>query len=391
MQKTASIKLDLTEMQAAALAELQHAYANACGYLVALVVANRCWNRVGLHKLAYAELRAATPLALVPSGHSPRAARGLGAQMCCNVIFSVCKAYKAQKALGRITKDVVPQVSFRRASVHFDKRTYSLKGDTLSLYTLTGRIKVPMRPGAHQRRVIEAGDPREAELVCRKGQWFFNLVIEIAVPLESFNGIVVGVDVGENKLAACSTGKLWGGEQLRHGRDCHLAMRRRLQSNGSESARQLLRKVSGKESRHVRHVNHEVSTAIVAEAQRIGATLIAMEGLTDIRSRIRAGTRVRTRLHRWSFRQLQTFVAYKAAAAGIASIFIDPAYTSKTCSQCGRTGKRNGHRFVCSCGLRAHADLNASRNIARIGKAAALSRAAVDRPNVAVEMQCHVH
>jgi len=182
-----------------------------------------------------------------------------------------------------------------------------------------------------------------------------------------------------------------GGEQLRHRRDGHLALRRRLQSNGSESARQLLRKVSGKESRRVRHLNHEVSKAIVGEAQRIGATLIAMEDLTDILSRIQAGKRVRTRLHRWSFRQLQTFVAYKAAAAGIASIFVDPAYTSKTCSACGGIGTRNRHRFVCSCGLRAHADLNASRNIARIGKAAALSRAAVDRPNVAVGMQSHVH
>ncbi|MGH6814171.1 MAG: RNA-guided endonuclease TnpB family protein, partial [Hyphomicrobiaceae bacterium] len=231
--------------------------------------------------------------------------------------------------------------------------------------------KVAMRSGPHQRRLLAAGEPREAELICRKGQWFFNLVIDIAVPPKPFNGIVVGVDVGEVKLAACSTGGLWGGEQLRHRRDGHLALRSRLppdliRGHGSESALQLLRKVSGKESRRVRHVNHEVSKAIVAEALSIGATLIALEDLTDIRSRISAGKRVRTRLHRWSFRQLQTFVAYKAAAAGIDSIFVDPAYTSKTCSACGRIGKRQRHRFVCLCGLRAHADLNASRNIARI-------------------------
>ena len=67
----------------------------------------------------------------------------------------------------------------------------------------------------------------------------------------------------------------------------------------------------------------------------------------------------------WSFRQLQTFIAYMAAA-GIDSILIDPAYTSQTCSACGGMGKRQRHRFVCLCGQRAHADLNASRNIARI-------------------------
>jgi len=54
--------------------------------------------------------------------------------MCCNAIFSVCKAYKAQKELGRIRKDTsIPGTRFDRASVHFDKRTYSLKGETVSL------------------------------------------------------------------------------------------------------------------------------------------------------------------------------------------------------------------------------------------------------------------
>ncbi|WP_246828368.1 transposase [Ectothiorhodospira sp. PHS-1] len=34
------------------------------------------------------------------------------------------------------------------------------------------------------------------------------------------------------------------------------------------------------------------------------------------------------------------------------------------------------------CGLRAHSDLNASRNLARIGSGASLSRAAVNTPDV---------
>jgi putative transposase len=172
------------------------------------------------------------------------------------------------------------------------------------------------------------------------------------------SGPVLGVDVGENNLAAASTGKIWGCENLRHKRDMHLALRRRVQSNGSESAKQLLRKVSGKERRHMRHVNHVVSKEIVAEALSIGARAIAMEDLTHIRDRIKAGLRVRTRLHRWAFRQLQDFTAYKAAEFGIATIFTDPAYTSKGCSDCGQIGLRVKHRFVCKCGRRAHSDVN---------------------------------
>ena len=369
MLRTASIRLNVDPEQAAALMALQSAYADACNRLVPTVIRHRCWNRVALHHLAYARLRKETPL---------------GAQMVCNAIFSVCKAYKAQKKLGRIRKDApVPAVHFNRASVHFDKRTYSIHGERLSLYTLSGRITVTLVTGEHQRRIMASGKAKEAELVCRRGRWYFNLVVESddADPIPS--GPVMGVDVGENNLAATSTGKVWGGGELRHKRDGYLALRRRLQSNGSQSARQKLRQVSGKERRRVRHINHETSKAIVAEARRIGASRIVMEDLCHIRDRIQAGKRVRARLHGWAFRQLQTFVEYKARAVGIAVEYVNPAFTSQTCSNCGSIGERVRHRFVCKkCGLRAHADGNASRNLARIGSGAPLPRAAVNTPNV---------
>ena len=369
MLRTASIRLNVDPEQAAALMALQSAYADACNRLVPTVVEHRCWNRVALHHLAYARLRKETPL---------------GAQMVCNAIFSVCKAYKAQKKLGRIRKDApVPAVHFNRASVHFDKRTYSIHGERLSLYTLSGRITVTLVTGEHQRRIMASGKAKEAELVCRRGRWYFNLVVESddADPIPS--GPVMGVDVGENNLAATSTSKVWGGGELRHKRDGYLALRRRLQSNGSQSARQKLRQVSGKERRRVTHINHETSKAIVAEARRIGASRIVMEDLCHIRDRIQAGKRVRARLHGWAFRQLQTFVEYKARAVGIAVEYVNPAFTSQTCSNCGSIGERVRHRFVCKkCGLRAHADGNASRNLARIGSGAPLPRAAVNTPDV---------
>jgi putative transposase len=368
MLRTASVKLDVTTEQAAALCALQAAYAAACNRLVPIVQAHRCWNRVALHQLAYALLRARTPL---------------GAQLCCNAIFSVCKAYRAQKELGRLGKDVpVPLLHFGRASVHFDKRTYTLRGDTVSLYTLAGRITVALRPGEHQRRILASGLPKEAELVCRKRLWYLNLVVESEEVEPVASGRVMGLDVGEITLATASSGKVWGGEALRHRRDQHLALRRRLQSNGSQSAKQKLRQVSGKERRRVRHINHETSKAIVREAVRIGASRITLEDLTHIRQRIKASKRVRTRLHRWAFRQLQSFVEYKARALGIAVDYVDPAYTSQTCSACGALGERVRHRFECSCGLRAHADLNASRNLARIGSGAPLPRAVVNTPDV---------
>ncbi len=369
MLRTASIRLDTSAEQAAALSALRAAHAEACNHLVPLVREHRVWNRVALHQLGYRDLRAST---------------ALGSQMVCNAIFAVCKAYRSQRALGKIkTDEPVPTLHFDRTSVHYDKRTYSIKGDGVSLNTLRGRIWAPWILGEHQRRILESGEPKEAELVLRSGHWFFNLVVESEDPQLRRTGPVMGLDVGENTLAASSTGKVWGGEDLRHRRDTYLALRRRLQSNGSQSARQKLRQVSGKERRRVKHLNHETSKAIIREALRARASKIRMEDLTHIRERIRAGRRMRTRLHRWAFRQLQSFIDYKARAVGIAVEYVNPAYSSRSCSECGALGSRLKHRFVCeSCGLRAHADLNASRNLARIAESALSTRAAVNTPDV---------
>ncbi|MDR0548095.1 MAG: IS200/IS605 family accessory protein TnpB-related protein [Deltaproteobacteria bacterium] len=108
----------------------------------------------------------------------------------------------------------------------------------------------------------------------------------------------MGVDVGKNNLAATSAGQVIGGGKLRDKRDRNLAHRRRLQSNGGQSAKRQLKKVSGKERRRVSLTNHETSKAIVQEAQRFGASIIVLEDLTPIRERIKARKRARTRLHR---------------------------------------------------------------------------------------------
>src|SRR2546421_3419248 len=255
MLRTACIRLNVTTEQAARLSALRTAYAEACNRLVPLVQAARCWNRVALHQLGYRPLRQET---------------SLGAQMACNATFSVCKAYRSQRALGRIPEDTpVPPLSFHRTSVHFDRRTYTLKAEAVSLNTLQGRMRVPLILGDYQRQILASGLPKEAELAFRRGHWFFNLVVASADGERVASGPVMGVDVGENTLAATSTGRIWGGEALRHRRDQHLAQRRRLQSNGSQSAIQRLRQVSGKERRRVKHGHHATSQAVLEETRRI--------------------------------------------------------------------------------------------------------------------------
>lgn len=346
MKRTISIKLRVSEGQSNKLLALRDTFLGACNQIVPLAVEHRCWNRVALHNFSYSMIRASSQL---------------GSQMICNAIFSVCKAYKSRCILKT---ESVPVIHFHKnRSIHFDKRTYSLKGTSLSLYTLQGRIRVEMKMGLFQQDYFSKGIHKEAELIFKKGHWYFNLVLDLPdLPICQEKG-VMGIDLGENVLAATSSGKLYGGGKVRHERHKFLSKRRCLQSNGSQSAKQLLKKISGKEARRIKHTNHIVSKQIIQEAVQTQVGTIIMEDLTNIRKRIRTGKKMRSRLHRWAFHQLQTLIQYKAETHGLKVLYVNPAYSSQTCSLCGQLGERNRHLFKCSCGNQQHSDLNASRNL----------------------------
>jgi len=187
---------------------------------------------------------------------------------------------------------------------------------------------------------------KEGELIRKGKRWFFNLVLDIPDPDPITCGSVFAIDVGENNLATTSNGRIYGGGQLRHKRDRFLARRKKLQSNGSCSAKRCLKRISGKERRHVRETNHIVSKKIVEEATASQAKVIVLENLTNIRKRIRGNKRMRSRLHRWSFGELQKFVKYKAEGLGICVLYVNPAYSSQICSKCGCMGSRYKHTFT---------------------------------------------
>ena len=225
---------------------------------------------------------------------------------------------------------------------------------------------------------------KEGELVRKGKRWFFNVVLEIPDRAPIFNENLLAIDVGENNLATTSNGTIHGGGELRQARDKFLNRRKKIQSNGSRSAKRCLKRISGKERRHVKETNHIVSKAIIEEAVQKGISTIILEDLTNIRKRIRGNKRIRSRLHRWSWYELQQFVAYKAQAKGIGIVYVNPAYTSLTCSICENFGCRDRGLFKCSnCGSKQHSDRNAAANLLKLGKSIVLSMAPVNVPMVA--------
>ncbi len=211
----------------------------------------------------------------------------------------------------------------------------------------------------------------ETDLICRDGKWFLYATVEAseALQVDPVNGFM-GVDLGIVNIATSSDGRSVAGTRLNRYRKRQLNLRKRLQTKKTSSARRLLKKRRRKEARFATDVNHRVSKRIVAEAQRTGRG-IAVEQLTGIRRRVRLRKPQRAAVHSWAFAQLGAFLAYKAKAAGVAFVEVDPAYTSQTCHRCGwadKSNRRSQAEFECGrCGFVGHADHNAAINIAARG------------------------
>ncbi|MFE4776219.1 RNA-guided endonuclease InsQ/TnpB family protein [Streptomyces sp. NPDC056713] len=313
-------------------------------------------------------------------------AEGLGAQAAQHVIKKVRDAYTTLHAnlragnLGksksrRWVKAESKPIAFRpEAAQPYDDRCLSWQYDqqTVSIWTTAGRIKnVSFVCAADALKVLQQYRKGESDLIERDG--VFYLIATCDVPeAEAYepDGFI-GVDLGIVNIATTSTGYQAAGRGLGRYRKRQLALRAKLQKKRTKSAKRRLKERSRREQRHVKNTNHIIAKTIVTEAERT-AHGIALEELRGIRRRVRLRKPQRVTLHSWAFAQLGDFIVYKAKRAGVPLVYVDPAYTSQMCSQCRHIDKRNRvdqGLFICrGCGVVAHADRNASHNIAQRGE-----------------------
>jgi IS605 OrfB family transposase len=244
----------------------------------------------------------------------------------------------------------------------------SFKGaDRVSLLALDGRVIVPFVMGKYQAEKFTHARG-QADLVLRKdGKWFLLVTVDLPEGAPTPTTDFIGVDLGIANIATDSDGTTYSGRAVEEVRRKHNLQRKRLQRKGTKGAKKKLVRVAKKEARFRKHVNHVVSKAIVGNARGTGRG-IALEDLKGIRERTTArGGDARNRLSGWSFGQLHAFLAYKAEAAGIPVVGVNPRQTSQTCAECGhreRSNRKSRSEFRCkACGHESHADTNAARNI----------------------------
>lgn len=343
MKLTVKVKLLPTPEQEASLVKTIEVFNEACNYISQIAFEKKTFGQVGLHKLVYYPVREKFKLS---------------AQLTVRAIGKVSESYRIEKKTLHIFK--------KHSALVYDQRILSFKGlDTVSILSLDGRYKIPIVFGEYAK--LEQRKVRgQADLIYHKGNLFLCLVVELpdGTPVNPKGSL--GVDMGIVNIATDSDGNTFSGKQIDIVREKTTALKAKLQSCGSKSAKRHLKKISGREARFKRNTNHIISKKIVQLAKDTCRS-IALEDLKGFNGRQTVRKAQRERFGKWAFDQLRNFIEYKAQLVGVPVIPVNPKNTSRRCSHCGHIAKANRKsqsEFVCiHCGFSLNADENAAKNI----------------------------
>jgi IS605 OrfB family transposase len=191
---------------------------------------------------------------------------------------------------------------------------------------------------------------------------------------------ILGIDLGINRPVAQSTNYNKYTPQIEIGGKIHetrmsiYRQRRSLQSalkyaqggRGRKTKMSRMDKLGNYEHNFMKTMNDLLSRKIIDYCLSEGIGTIHMEDLTGITM-----DKNNYFLKSWSYYQLQLMISYKAQEHNITVLYVNPAYTSQTCSCCGNIDKeqRKSIKFICSnekCEeyqIEKDSDINASKNI----------------------------
>jgi IS605 OrfB family transposase len=343
--RTVVCKLAPTPEQVSDIDATFKAFAMACDFVADAARRIGSTNKVKVQHACYHEIRETF---------------GLSANLAIRAIARACAALKVPARMHS---------TFEPTSIDYDARIFSFIewNWTFGLTLLSGRVKIATALGDRQRSFLKGRQPTSAVLVKRRdGGYFLHVQLTDEAPPKIDPDGVLGIDLGRRRVAVDSDGTVHEAKEVDRVRKHYPKVRRSAQAKGTKKSKRLLKRLSGREKRHQRAINHVVSRRIVDSAKKTNRA-IALEDLEGIRQRTTVRKAERYRQQSWSFFQLRSFIAYKAQDAGVPVIFVDPRFTSQICHICSERGHRNGLLFRCTNHGEFDADINAAINIAVAG------------------------
>ena len=261
----------------------------------------------------------------------------------------------------------------KRLMFKMDSANFSLNYSVLSLPFKKGeRVLIPLRYGDYQRSFLMDNTLKRGSVTITES------CIVIAFSKEEPTrepSRKVGYDLNEKSIVG-SDGTIHDLSEVARLHTLYGIRRSKFYERHPKD-RRLKKKFasSRREKERASQELHRISTLIVEKA-RANNEAIVLESLKGIRYAHRRGNGEgkarRRRIALWSFRQLQSYIDYKAGWAGVPVEYVSPAFTSKTCHVCGyvnRKLKLTERSWLCpSCGAKLERDPNAAINIERRGK-----------------------
>jgi putative transposase len=355
MKLTMKIKLLPTDEQANLLLDTMKEANTVCNAISNVAWEEKIFNNFKLHHKVY---------------HAYKATFNLSSQMLIRQIAKVADAYKLDKKTKRTFRPL--------GSIAYDSRIMTYKpNNVVSLWCIGGRQKISFV--CHNLDYIPY-IKGESDLVYKKGKFYLFQTVD--VPEEDVEDVeeFIGVDFGLTDICVTSDGVKHSADELNAYREHRQKVRSSIQAKADNSkrstkrnCRKLSKRLQGKEKTTATILNHTISKSLVQSAKEQGKG-IAIEDLTNIRfTSKRRNKKFRTKLGRWNFGQLRSFLKYKSLLNGVQLVVVEPAYTSQTCSCCKHIGKRTNKVFKCinpNCEVDVlDSDYNASQNIVSLGRA----------------------
>jgi putative transposase len=379
MDRTIQLELQPTSEQGDALHETLQQFTAAYNFVCAYGWQEKEKNGVRLHHATYYETKSRCPdlvsdlviQARVKATETLKSAFTWQAKKEAAYPKRVARAEKMGWKIPIFKPVKCPQSE--QCAIRYNVHTYTLDWTqhTVRLSTSRGRMTIGFRIPRFSEKYV--GHPlATADLCYRQGRWWLHVVVDVPEPARVASGIVVGVDLGLNRPAVTSQRHFLGSRRWKERDRRFFRLRRKLQSNGSKSAKRHLKKMGRQQARFHRDCDHVLSKRLV-QSTPTGATIV-FENLSNIRETSLIGSGkgskkawTRRKFHSWTFAQLFAFVDYKAQERGVHVERVDPRHTSQRCSRCGyqaRNNRRSQSLFRCrSCGYELNADLNAAYNI----------------------------
>jgi putative transposase len=199
----------------------------------------------------------------------------------------------------------------------------------------------------------------------KAGKWYAHFACEVDPQPLPATGKEIGLDVGLHHLLAASDNQVvenprWYREEQARLRRIQRKVARR--QRGSHRRRKAVLELQRQHERIQNRRKDFLRKLAYDLVQKYD--LIVLENL-QIRNMVRNHLLSKSILDAgWGY--FSQHLAGKAEEAGRQMVFVDPAYTSKTCSGCGHVFEdlKLSHRWIeCPCGLSVDRDVNASFNI----------------------------